>query len=398
VLLPGKGLPMTSVLDQQWKEWTGRFNATWTPKLDFTDQSLFYASYARGYKGGGANPPGVIPLCFGSICYGSPSDTAHPLTFKPEFVNAFELGSKNTLLDGTLTLNGDVFFYKYKNYQISQIVDRTSVNLNFNTTVKGLELEATWEPLPGLRFNGALGYEDATLDDGSKAIDLMDRTAGHSDWMVMKPFITQTSNCIMPSYVVNKFLSNMRASRGGNNSTPASSLPGNDLYFNGDGTQMAQFCVAAYTFGADPGLFISGVATGFDPATAPHNGEGFDKDLSGNKLPNSPPVTLSLGAQYSVPVSETWAGTLRGDFYWQGDSYARVFNDKPYDELRGYSNLNMTLIFTNEDGWQAMAYVKNVFDTTAITGAFLNADDTGLSTNVFVTDPRLFGLRLTKNW
>src|SRR6185312_12731288 len=150
-----------------------------------TDQSLFYASYARGYKGGGANPPGVIPLCSGSICFGSPSDTAHPLTFKPEFVNAFELGTKNTLLDGTLTLNGDVFFYKYKNYQISQIVDRTSVNLNFNTTVKGLELEATWEPVPGLRFNGALGYEDAKLDEGSKAIDLMDRTAGHTDWMVV---------------------------------------------------------------------------------------------------------------------------------------------------------------------------------------------------------------------
>ena len=30
----------------------------------------------------------------------------HPLTFKPEFINAFELGSKNTMPDGTLTLNG----------------------------------------------------------------------------------------------------------------------------------------------------------------------------------------------------------------------------------------------------------------------------------------------------
>jgi hypothetical protein len=45
-----------------------------------------------------------------------------------------------------------------------------------------------------------------------------------------------------------------------------------------------------------------------------------------------------------------------------------------------------------------MAYMKNVFDTTAITGAFLNTDDTGLTTNVFVTDPRLFGIRITKNW
>ena len=48
----------------------------------------------------------------------------HPATFKPEFIDAFELGSKNTLLDGALTLNGDVFYYNYENYQISEIVDR----------------------------------------------------------------------------------------------------------------------------------------------------------------------------------------------------------------------------------------------------------------------------------
>ena len=66
--------------------------------------------------------------------------------------------------------------------------------------------------------------------------------------------------------------------------------------------------------------------------------------------------------------------------------------------MRGYTNINMALIFTNQDGWQAMVYVKNLLDTTAITGAFLNSDDTALTTNVFVTDPRLFGIRLTKNW
>ena len=37
-----------------------------------------------------------------------------------------------------------------------------------------------------------------------------------------------------------------------------------------------------------------------------------------------------------------------------------------------------------------MGYVKNVFDTTAITGDFLNSDDSGLTTNVFLTDPRLY--------
>ena len=125
-----------------------------------------------------------------AFCFTSPSNTTHPLTFKPEFVDAFELGTKNTLLDGAMTFNGDVFYYKYQNYQISQIVDRTSVNLNFNANVKGAEVESTWEPVPGLRFNFAGGYENATLANGSQAIDLMDRTAGHTDWMVVKPFVT----------------------------------------------------------------------------------------------------------------------------------------------------------------------------------------------------------------
>jgi outer membrane receptor protein involved in Fe transport len=145
-------------------------------------------------------------------------------------------------------------------------------------------------------------------------------------------------------------------------------------------------------------IFEARAGTTFDVTSAPNGGAGFSKDLGGNKLPNTPPFTLSIGGQYSMPLSESWAGTLRGDFYWQGNSFARIFNDRPYDQLHGYTNLNFALIFTNQDGWQAMAYVKNVLDTTAITGAFLNSDDTALTTNVFLTDPRLFGIRITKNW
>ena len=381
VFLTGGGYPVESIVNQEWKEVTGRFNANWTPKLDFTDSTLVYASYSHGYKGGGANPPGPQTNTFSSQSY-----IVHPATFAPEFINAFELGTKNNLLDGTLTLNGDVFYYDYKGYQISQIVDRTSINLNIDAKVKGAELEATWEPLPGLRFNFAGGLEDSRIDDGQSAIDLIDRTAGNTDWMVVKPFPVSTSNCIFPTYVVRELIEK--------NSQP----PTDSAAFNG----LALACDQAYAgsengFWAGTTLAALGI-TDFDPATAPNNGQGFAKDLGGNKLPNTPPFTLSAGAQYSMPLSDSWAGTLRGDFYWQGNSFARIFNDKPYDQLHGYSNFNLSLIFTNQDGWQAMVYAKNVFDTTAITGAFLNSDDTALTTNVFLTDPRLFGIRITKNW
>ncbi len=126
----------------------------------------------------------------------------HPATFEPEFVNAFELGTKDTLLDGALTINGDVFYYDYKGYQISQIVDRSSINLNFDARVRGAEIETTYEPIPGLSFNFSGGWENTRLANGSQAIDLMDRTAGHTDWLVVKPSVYSTSNCILPQYVV----------------------------------------------------------------------------------------------------------------------------------------------------------------------------------------------------
>src|SRR6185437_15180879 len=133
----------TGVVDQGWEEFTGRAAVNWTPKLEFTDQTLLYASFSRGYKAGGANPPGALFVNGQPQAQQTGLETispVHPLTFKPEFINAFEVGSKNTLLDGALTLNGSLFYYDYKDYQISEIVDRTSVNLNFNAKVKGAEV------------------------------------------------------------------------------------------------------------------------------------------------------------------------------------------------------------------------------------------------------------------
>jgi iron complex outermembrane receptor protein len=385
VFLAGGGYPVQGVVNQQWREWTGRAVANWTPKLDFTDQTLVYASYSRGYKGGGANPP--TPE---TDFTGGQSSVTHPATFAPEFVNAYELGTKNTLLDGGITLNGDVFYYDYKGYQISQIVDRTSINLNFDAKVKGAELEAMWEPVPGLKFNFAGGYEDTRVDSGQSAIDLMDRTAGNPNWIVVKPYPSDTSNCILPPAAIKQILL-------------VDDFP--DIFGRGlDGA-----CDAAYHPGVGLVAFSQGedkdafAAAGFDPSDPQlnkeiNNGEGFAKDLGGNELPNAPHFTTSLGGEYTMPVSEDWAATLHSDFYWQSQSFARIFNDRPYDKLRGYSNVNIALILTSASGWQVMGYLKNVFDTTAITGAFLNSDDTALTTNVFVTDPRLFGVRITKNW
>ena len=398
----GYGYWVTGTIDQKWERPTGRVVLDWTPKLDFTDQTLVYGSVAHGYKAGGANPPGAV---FPVVSDTTASFIIHPFTFKPEYINAFELGTKNTLLDGALTFNGDVFYYDYKGYQISEIVDRTAINNNYDAHVEGSEIESSWEPIPGLKFNFAGGWEDTRVAKGMYGIDLMDRTAGMPGWMVVKPFVTQASNCILPDYVVAAVLTQFEANA--------------DTNSEGAGPDA---CTAAYTAHIDPAtlcpyvqnpsstcwpvaynggpkLAIPDGYPGFNP-TQPdiNNGEGFAKNLSGNELPNAPHFTISLGGEYTIPVSEDWAATLHSDFYWQSQSFARIFNDRPYDKIRGYSNVNLALILTSASGWQVMGYLKNVFDTTAITGDFLNSDDTGLTTNVFLTDPRLFGVRVTKNW
>ena len=73
VVIAGYGYPVTGVVDQQWDQLTGRAAANWTPKLDFTDQTLVYGSYAHGYKAGGANPPGAIFPAYASGTANVPS-------------------------------------------------------------------------------------------------------------------------------------------------------------------------------------------------------------------------------------------------------------------------------------------------------------------------------------
>jgi outer membrane receptor protein involved in Fe transport len=420
VITTGYGYPSLGVVDQQWDQFTGRAALNWTPKLDFTDQTLVYGSYAHGYKAGGANPPGAAFTAITGTIVSQPGYDSgevgvpvHPLTFKPEFVDAFELGTKNTLFDGALTLNASAFYYNYENYQISQIVDRTSINLNFDAHAKGMELEAMWEPVPGLRFNFAGGWEDTSIAHGERAVDLMDRTAGHAGWIVVKPFATQASNCILPEYVVAAIITQQQISSVGDESPTNPTFACTQAY----GAHIDPLTQLPYkedpTVHATSYYLIPPGYHGFDPLSVdpnapagvnnglglpPNNGEGFSKDLGGNELPNAPPYTISAGAQYTMPLSSDWAGTLRADYYWQDYSWARVFNDNPYDRLRGYTNVNLAIILTSQSGWQVMLYDKNVFNTTAITGDFLNSDDTGLTTNVFLTDPKLIGIRVTKNW
>ena len=151
----------------------------------------------------------------------------------------------------------------------------------------------------------------------------------------------------------------------------------------------------------DPNPAFGGGLLPYDYRNYPelNGGAGIKAQLGGNELPNAPHWTTNVGAQYGRDILDgSWRVTLRGDAYWQSQSWARVYN-AVNDKLHGWYNVNVSVRLANEDlGVEAEFYVKNLLDKSPITDAFLNSDDTALTTNVFVLDPRLVGLNVRKTF
>ena len=362
-------------IEQNWTETTGRLVLDWKP----TANLMAYASYARGYKGGGTNPPraGIDPRVVQYLPQSS--------LFDPEFLNAYEVGIKSNLLDRRLRLNATAFYYDYKDYQVSQIVDRISLNENFDAESMGLELEAAYQVTPSFRINANFGYLKTRIADGEGSIDVMNRTQGNPDWMVLRPWVQVPSNCVAPTAIVEKIV---RSSYGDSLNQLA----------------LQVLCGGSKSYGSFDPTFVGGTpfwalyGITYNPLKdAPNNGRGFMADLGGNELPNSPRWTASIGAEYVWNIGNTDI-TLRGDYYRQAESYFRVYNTE-YDRLKGWGNANVSIAIENaSSGVTVSAYVKNVFDDSPIVDAFTNSDDTMLTTNVFTLDPRIVGVSISKTF
>ena len=368
---PGAALPGTpDVIKVTFKKPTGRFGFDWKPDLGFTNETLVYAFYSRGYKAGGINPafsPGVglAPLA---------------TTFKPELVDSFEVGTKNTLMDGTLQANFAAFHYDYQSYQISKIINRNSSNENINAKVWGAEFESIWQPLEGLRLNAAIGYLDTKINKGQQSLDTFDRTQGDPNLILVKS--DTASNCVVA-------LSNAQLALAiSNNQVPG--VPGNPFTLLG-------LCTPTSAAGKGTNILGTGAIAAGTNAFGGLVSEGVPVDLGGNQLPNSPHWTVSLGAQYTWSFGG-WDATLRGDYYHQTKTYARIYNSVA-DRIKAWDNVNLTLTVNNPDlGVEVAGFVKNATNEKAITDFYLTDDSSGLFRNVFYTEPRTYGVSIAKRW
>jgi iron complex outermembrane receptor protein len=113
-------------------------------------------SYARGYKGPAYN------VFFNLTAVGTN-------VIEAETADSFEIGLKNTLLDGRLVVNLAAYYAKYKNFQANNLDVAAGVVVTRFTnagdvSTRGAELDVIFQPIEDLNISGGLAYTDAQVD------------------------------------------------------------------------------------------------------------------------------------------------------------------------------------------------------------------------------------------
>ncbi len=329
----------------EFSEMTGRLVVDWAP----SDDVMVYGSYSRGYKGGGINPP-FDPVVFPNLTE----------EFQPEFIDAFEIGMKSTLADGRLQANMSAFWYDYQDLQVTRIQNRTAFNDNIDADVFGLEGEFIFAPTDRFVANLGISYLNTEIGDVS-VLDTRDPTNGQAGTTLVKD-IGNASNCVL-------------LWNGGPD--PATTLPLVDPLF---GLLPFSSCdaLAAVPYG------LLGLPYSYS--------DGLEANIAGNALPNSPELSVSLGAQYDFPLGDAYTLSVRGDYYWQDESYSRIFN-KSIDRIDSWDVINAQVTLEPVEGrWYLRGFVQNAADDDNITGMYVGDPALGLITNVFTIEPRRYGV------
>ena len=337
-----------------YKETTGRIGVDW----QINENAMLYAFFSRGYKPGGANPS--IPAEF---------QATSGFDFEQEDIDAFEVGIKTTLLDGSMTLNANIFTYDYKGLQVARIKNNSSINENIDANINGAELEMLWNATENLQVDFSYSWLYTEVD-GAQSVDPLNRTNGDASWTALngiaRIIIAPTDALIAATPLLNTI-----------GVAAGAVIPG-----------------ASYPNGI-PQFVNSGILDAFGIPWQ----EGLPADLDGNQLPNAPEHTVKLGLGYTIPTQILGGNlTVRWDYYWQDDSYGREFNTVG-DEIDSWDQHNAAIIYESAGGkWGARAWIRNVQNEDNITGHYLTSDTSGYFRNYFVTEPRIYGLSARYNF
>ncbi|MBS0366997.1 MAG: TonB-dependent receptor [Proteobacteria bacterium] len=117
--------------------------------------------------------------------------------------------------------------------------------------------------------------------------------------------------------------------------------------------------------------------------------------VTGDRIPNVPKFQGSVGAEYSVPLSNTITGMLAADLSYRGDTSTQLRSDNPGNvDLGSYALLNLRAA-VDSGPWSTTLFVRNATDKRARLDAISSTQD---PLALITLQPRTYGLRVTRKF
>jgi iron complex outermembrane recepter protein len=144
---------------------------SFTPKASFSFQqdprNLYYATYAKGFRPGGANNP--VPQAACATDFQNFGITESPPTFRSDTVNSFEVGAKNNI-DNRVKIASSIYYIRWNNIQQSVLPPICQITFiaNLGTAVaKGGDIQAEIALTDNFTAEIATGYTSARYTQDS---------------------------------------------------------------------------------------------------------------------------------------------------------------------------------------------------------------------------------------
>ncbi|MGA2777589.1 MAG: TonB-dependent receptor [Steroidobacteraceae bacterium] len=144
---------------------------SFTPKLSLSYQydphNLYYFTYAKGFRPGGANNP--VPQAACSQDFANFGIKSSPATFNSDTVNSFEVGAKNNI-DNRVKLASSIYYIRWNNIQQTVVPPICQISFIDNlgqAVAKGADIQADIAITDSFTVELASGYTDARYTQNS---------------------------------------------------------------------------------------------------------------------------------------------------------------------------------------------------------------------------------------
>lgn len=152
---------------------------------EYSDDAQVYGTVAKGYRPGAGNAPIPVSRCGDDLARLGLSEA--PLSYGPDQLWSYEIGSKSRLFGGRATVNAAVYYIDWTDVQQRIVLPTCGANYIDNAgsaKSRGFELEFDALVTQSLRLSGGVGYTKATFKEGAPFSDVEkgDRLLDAPEW------------------------------------------------------------------------------------------------------------------------------------------------------------------------------------------------------------------------